>query len=482
MAIDRTEVGLYGIGRGAAQVWGENRALNDLQRAVQQDKIFRQKQEEQLSTELGKINIDAAREADLPELMKKYDGLKDTFYKLGQTRDNMERLKLQSQIMSQKQQLLNGVGLSKKAQQEEDTLGKLPLTHADDVVDNFGGMFSKLRGTSIFSPDYRSQAEQLTANALLPKFDNLGYQKKLLESSIENISTPERTIKNGRLNRIVADEGTRLNYDNVLNKTKQAALQDPRFRRNLLNTYQGVNPEQAVELYARDIYDQNKDAYNKVVQKTKGQYTDEADWRSRALFQDALIRGRQTSASETINPQVDARKQWIQDIKDFKTGAAERLGSYIESSPEFNFVKTAPNGDKERGNANSKFAITRDPQHPNDNNYFVLDIPARFKLNAEGEVVAKQERSTVKFNRKSEDFEQKMNDLISNVTGQRMDIGYSTGLKGNQKGKDIKVQSSSNKTGYSTNEENGIQAVMRSNGISRTEAINALRQAGKLRK
>ena len=404
MAIDTTEANLYGINRGAAQVWDRNRGLDLLAQQYQQDQARKQKQEAQLGDELGKININAAREADLPELMKKYDGIKDTFFKLSQTKDNMERLKLQSQIMSQKQELMNGAALSKQAQQQESEFGKLPLNHPDDLADSFVPNYSKLRKTSIFDPKYKTQAEYLSSNSLLPKFDNMGYAKKILDSSIENIQGKEQRKKDGRLNYTVREEGSRLNYDNVLDKTTQAAMSDPRFRRQLLSTYQGVTPDQAVKLYAQDIYDQNKDAYNKVKEKNVRQYMDAAPNRylQNRLIDLQLGIGKDKKQDDGVL----YRQKTISDMLANKPGSGERLKSLLQAKGNY-----------------SNSELDNMIGAPKGSNFIEFRIPQKTikYTNSDGEEVSKTlDKRTVLIDKRDKNSKIKLNELLSDLTGEKI--------------------------------------------------------------
>lgn len=400
MAIDTTEASLYGINRGSAQVWGRNRGLDLLAQQYQQDQARKQKQESQLGDELGKINMNAAREADLPELMKKYDGIKDTFFKLSQTKDNMERLKLQSQLMSQKQELMNGTALSKQAQQQESEFGKLPLNHPDDLSDNFVPNYSKLRKTSIFDPKYKTQAEYLSSNALLPKFDNMGYAKKILDSSIENIQGKEQRKKDGRLNYTIREEGSKLNYDNVLDKTTQAAMSDTRFRRQLLSTYQGVTPDQAVKLYAKDIYDQNKDAYNKVKEKNVRQYVDEAPDRYYAhkLFDLAHDKTKDDDS-------VLYRQKTINDMIGNVEGSGERLKEVLGASGNFTQKELDEMIGAPKGSNFIEFRV------PNKTITTVVDGEPKVKVIPARTILIDKRKSNSKL---------KLNQLLNDLTGEKI--------------------------------------------------------------
>lgn len=126
-----------------------------------------------------------------------------------------------------------------------------------------------------------------------------------------------------------------------------------------------------------------------------------------------------------INPQLDARLKLIQDIQSFTPNAAETLGAFVNGNPEYD--------------SGSKFAIRANPEKPNDNNHFVIDIPAKVKIGSDGDKQVVTPRQLYSLNRSDPNFDVRMNEVINNVSGQRMDIGASVGLRGNTKGSTKKV-------------------------------------------
>lgn len=276
MAVDLTEASQYGVGKSDAFVWGQNRSLQGLERAYQQEQLRKQKEEAELADQLAKVNTDGVRDADLDPVMKRYDELKNTFAKIRGTRDQMERIKLQAQLNQQKTELSRAVSISKAAAQQEADLGKIPLTNPDNISDDFVPSYSKLRTLSVFDPNYKTQAEYITANGVLPKFDNNAYSKVLLDRSVENVQGAEQRKKDGRLNYVIREEGSKLNEANILKNAAQAYTTDRRFQKFIDREYAGMKPQEAITRYSKDLFEANRDAYNKVKEKNVRQFTDEA--------------------------------------------------------------------------------------------------------------------------------------------------------------------------------------------------------------
>lgn len=141
---------------------------------------------------------------------------------------------------------------------------------------------------------------------------------------------------------------------------------------------------------------------------------------------------RAAKSGESTNLDVDARRQIIKNIQDFVPNAAEEIGAFVNGNPNYS--------------SDSKFAIVADPKHPKDNRFFLLDVPAKVKLDAKGNEIEVTPRTKFSLNRSDPNFETKMNEIINNVTGQRMDIGASMGLQGNTKGSTVKTTTKTNST------------------------------------
>lgn len=266
MAIDTTEASLYGIGRGDAQVWGANKSIQGLQQAYQQEQLRKQKEDAKMQEEIAKINYDAARPQDLGGVMKRYDAIKDTYSKLRGNMNASERIKLQTNLNQQKADLTNFVALSKQAAGQLGDLGKLRLTHSDELSEDFVPSYSKLNSLSVEDPKFASSAEQLTANAIQKKFDKLGFEKKILDSSIENI--PESAIKKqdlgGGNTAYYTEKGVRLNPTSLLKNLENGIKADKGAMRTVAKLYDGLDIDKAVQQYAKDLYESSRGRYDKL--------------------------------------------------------------------------------------------------------------------------------------------------------------------------------------------------------------------------
>lgn len=265
MAIDLTEANAYGTGRGEAFVWGENKALRGLQQQQQQEALRKQKEEADLADQLAKVSVEGVRDKDLPVIMKDYEEIKNTFAKMRGTTDRMERMKLQAQLNQQKTLLQQKTGVSKDAKAQIADGYKLRFAKPDDVSDNYGTLIKDLDNTSTFDDRFKDKAERFASGALAPKFDKLGFEKKVLDASIENI--PESAVKKQDLGggnmSYYTEKGVRLNpralKENLINGIKA----DKGAMRMVKSLYGDLAIDQAVQKYAEDLYSNSKGRYDK---------------------------------------------------------------------------------------------------------------------------------------------------------------------------------------------------------------------------
>src|SRR5690606_27762677 len=143
----------------------------------------RQKEDAELADEVSKINYDAARTQDLPEILNRYGKIKNIFTKIRGTQNTMDRIKLQAELNQEKAELTRGVNMSKQAARQLGDLGKLRLTNPNEISDDFTPKYRTLNSLSVFDPKFATLAEETASTALIPKFDQIGTAKKLAEAS-----------------------------------------------------------------------------------------------------------------------------------------------------------------------------------------------------------------------------------------------------------------------------------------------------------
>lgn len=325
MAIDTTEAQLQGIGKGAAQVWGVNRGLQYLQQQYQQDQLRRQKEDAEIADQVSKINYDAARNADLPEILKRYGDIKNTFTRLRGTTDTMDRIKLQAELNEKKAELSRGVNLSKQAAQQLGDLGKLRLTHADEISDDFTPNYKSLNELSVFDPKFTEVAERTASTALLPKFDQLSIAKKLADASVKKISeSGVKSEKVGDGTSYYTESGQVLDKDALIDNTALEASRNRGMQSQIKKLYPDMPFVDAVKAYAEDLYEGMKGSYDEV--KRAGASVVKPDnWKEKALFNDALARKRKADGMSDDDVVSYDRQEWVRGMLNKAPETGERL-------------------------------------------------------------------------------------------------------------------------------------------------------------
>lgn len=407
MAVDRTEASLYGVGRGDAFVWGDNRALQGLKEFQKQDQLRRMKEDAEIQESMSKINLDGARNEDLPEILNRYQGIKQTFVKLRGTNNPQERIKLQTQYNEQKMEVSRAVEASKKFGAGLAELGKLRLTHRDDLVDDFDSKYVPITKMSAFDPKAADLVNELSSSALAPKFDHMGYSKHLLERSTKQIQGKDEVVRNGSLTRVQRQEGEALDADNLLKNSIEAYTKDRKFKRYIDTVYKGQDPEDAIKTYASELYTSNKDAFNKVKTSNVASKWDPVaapmsewqKWQIRNGY-DPRKAGRTEGDDDRIY-----RQEWVDGMWNREPGSGEKLVSAVAALPEYEGqIKIRESKDKR---------------------YLKFDIPAKKMTTFDedkGEAVTKvkAEGRTVTIDRDNPADRDKLNALVSNLTGENI--------------------------------------------------------------
>lgn len=292
MAIDTTEASLFGMGRGSAQIWGQNRSLAMLQQQMQQDQLRRQKEDAEIADQVGKINYDAARTEDLPEILNRYGKIKNIFTQIRGTQNAMDRIKLQAQLNQEKAELSRGVNLSKQAARQLGDLGKLRLTNPDEISDDFTPKYKTLNSLSVFDPKFTTLAEETAATALVPKFDELATMKKIADASVKKI--PQSDIKSQKVGggtSYYREAGQLLDKDAFATNIASEVAKSKGMQNQVKRLYPDLPFVDAVKAYTDDRYNGMKGAYEEM-KKTGASVVKPDNWMQKALFQDQLIRKR----------------------------------------------------------------------------------------------------------------------------------------------------------------------------------------------
>ncbi|WP_312697037.1 hypothetical protein [Sphingobacterium mizutaii] len=401
MAIDRTEAALYGKGQGGAFVWGENTALKGLKEFQKQDQLRRMKEDAEIQESMSKISTDGARTQDLPEILTRYQGVKQTFAKLKGTTNPQERIKLQTEYNEKKMEVSRAVEASKTYAATLVEAGKLRLTRPDDLSDTYAKDFAEVSGLSVFDPKTPERVNAFMATAVAPKFDHMGYSKKILDRSVEQIQGKETTVRSGSLTRLQREEGEALNLDNVLNNSINAYTNDRDFKRYVDRTYKGQEPEDALKTYASELYTANKDAYNKVKVKDVASQWDQRAPITSEYQRWQMSRPREGEKLTQGEQQISDRQQWIEDMWNKVPGSGERLKNIVAGVGGYDGdVKIRVNGDKIRIGVPDK----RETSVDQDGTVKVKVVPGR----------------EVEFSRNDPNQKHKLNALLNDLTDEKV--------------------------------------------------------------
>ncbi len=323
--IDTQEMSIYGVGKGSAQVWGQNKALAGLQQQYQQDQLRKAKEDAEVADQVAKINYDAARTQDLPEILNRYNQIKNTFTKIRGTQDSMDRIKLQADLNQQKSELSRAVNLSKQAAAQLGDLGKLRLTHADDISDDFTPNYKTLNELSVFDPKFTELAEKTASTALMPKFDQIAIAKKLADASVKKL--PESDIKSERVGDGTAyytESGQLLDKNALMDNTVLEASKNKGMQNQIKRLYPNMPFVDGVKAYADDLYNSMKGSYDE--RKRSGASVVKPDnWKEKALFNDALARKRKADGMSDDDVISYDRQDWVRGMLNKQPETGERL-------------------------------------------------------------------------------------------------------------------------------------------------------------
>lgn len=236
--------GIYGIGQGMAQVFGDNSVLRQLEQNELITAKRRQKEDADLNADLSKVNYNGARKEDLPVLVEGYDEVKQSFAKYRNARTNKERIEAGAEYDQKKAEFTQKVAASKTAIQGIGEVDKLRLTKPDDLADDFSDRFKKLNSTSTFDPNFQKYSEDLISKAFRPKFDEEKYFKEKTPLFVQKVEAGEVKTRNipGFGKQAYTESGTMLNRDQFVKNIYKEAVSN----KGLLATIKGYYPQDTI--------------------------------------------------------------------------------------------------------------------------------------------------------------------------------------------------------------------------------------------
>lgn len=182
---------IYGIGKGSAQVWQGNRALDQMERQFALDQRQKQQEDAALSADMARVNYNGARKEDLSTLIEGFGKVKSAFANVRAARSATDRINATNEYADQKAQFTQQLAESKQAIKGLGELQKLRLSKADELADDFMDRYKKLSSTSTFDASFGTQSEELVANAFRPQFDEEKYFKAKTPLFVEKVEPGE---------------------------------------------------------------------------------------------------------------------------------------------------------------------------------------------------------------------------------------------------------------------------------------------------
>lgn len=149
-----------------------NPVLDGLRQQVAQRQQQQQKDNDNFTSEIAKLNFGGAKDSDVADLQKQYRGVVGTFGKLRNTTDPAERSQLDLQLQQQKNAFGYNVEKSKAA--NADFMKKSALAHDPNhqVTQAYYDDMNKGKTLSSFSPEYQEWMNR-GSDWFSPKWDAL---------------------------------------------------------------------------------------------------------------------------------------------------------------------------------------------------------------------------------------------------------------------------------------------------------------------
>lgn len=242
-----TEAQIYSRG-GEAQIFDSSPLIKQYQYQLAVAQKKRDEEDEAISKYVADLDADKVRDADEKEISNRYEGILNLNKEYVNAKDKATRLQLKSQITKQMQDLKSGISLSREAKDNEKALHQLTLNRNNNLVQGFTDRFGKLRTTSIFSPEYKSIAEDsVFSKPFAPDYNEDATMRRILDRSVNDVAPNVRAGKVAGLsgNFLLQDTGKQLNKEQFY----QAFSNEMKTNDGLVYAIQkaGVNPQEYVD-------------------------------------------------------------------------------------------------------------------------------------------------------------------------------------------------------------------------------------------
>lgn len=210
---------MYGVGKGAAQVFNSSGIVNAYANQLQQQGLQRQKDQDAYAKELAALNFDGVRQADVATAQKKWSLVKDKYHELSKTDNDSKKLQIRSEIYAIKNDMTAFKKRSIDQQGITNDITKTPLTQNKwQIAPDFGESLKTRESLSIDDPRFAEYGVE--------KFQA---QAKPLDLNKEADDMAKFSAKQVNI------EGTRgEGIDKKYTKTKGLQLDEPAFKTMIL--------------------------------------------------------------------------------------------------------------------------------------------------------------------------------------------------------------------------------------------------------
>lgn len=418
-----------------------------------------------LAAKLASMNSNGLRLQDQNQYYKKYKDLQGIAAQAYNTRDRQQKFNLQAQLDQGFNDLNQLVYNSKAKAARDQTMGmeimKAPYLLSDE-------------GKSIYHKSTDAETGgvgDVQDYTVLP----LGHDMSKIPALIQSIQKPVLDMaqeqnpvygipyKVGNKTLTPVTNDYKVDNGKYAQAVKVAVLADDTLKAYLHQTYPALTEDQRVAQFVADNPISKPAKIGTPVENFKDTDKSMTDWQKYLVSRGYPF--PPGSAPDKISQAEQVRLQMIHNMKNKVANSGEEIGAWIEGNPNFS--------------TDSKFHIGRDTSDPNNVDKFIIDIPAQVKYDPDAQkYVIAVPRTKYNFRYSDPNFDTKMNALIGNVSGEHIDIGGSTGLKGNTRGAMVKattlappakktikssdVSAKASAAGYTTKE---YEKLLKANGV-----------------
>lgn len=405
-----------GIGSGSAQVFNPSPAIQQYGQILAQNKAKHDLEVKQLGDELAKGYDPAGlrNDADRSAYAQKYNDIKKFAIDAENEKDATKKAMSLSQVRQQLMDLREFTTGSKKQGILERQLAmehlKNPYLYDDDTAQKILSGKDKVWN----DPNIVSDPSQVVRGVNPDKVDE-DYEKHkaaiMKDAKWQDFKGKADVIAGKRGQWLYQQRGVPLHGDNgALESTLAFASSNKDFQKSLHDRYpqiQGNDPQSTLALRTLK-YMHDRGDVNGFVQQSKPEFK-EAQAPVRPSYLELWNMehngGNPNSPSKSQTNTPLYRQAWVQDILSGDENARKLVAAKISADPTYNGTLETGVGSKE----NTKGQI-------------LFDVPAKIKYDPQGNVVETIPKHRVWIDPKDPNSKVKLNELLNETTGEKVDI------------------------------------------------------------